>query len=301
MKLLIDYLDESAGYLGRKRAELRKLEAQYRKIYDADIIREMKVIRKDISVRNSEIKTELLMNLEEFRALQRYFPELLSAFMEDENIGKVLQGKSWLLDFKSMPPKLAAAKLQQLKLWRSQLRAAKAYLRGWVGPIKVKPFVMSYPILRAQLKGDALDKKDIISEIDLLDSGFRKEGWLVLLSDSLIKIPLAKFMNKVTMMRYEELKSKAECLHMRGRGTVAEARALRALQEVARKREHYENVVRQILLANPEYLISLKNRKGWLSKEKPDAVEKFARTVVPHTLKERVWLNEMRERISQKG
>lgn len=300
MTLLIDFLDAASAYIHGKRDELSKLEKQYRKIYDPDIVREMKVLRRDISKKRSEIKNELLLNLDEFRAINKYFPELLSAFMEDEYIGKVLTGKAWMLDFKSMPPQLAAAKLAELTTWRRQLHEARRSIRGGAGLVRTKPIVDTYPVLRASLKGD-MDRKDVLNAIDELDEALRKEGWLVLLSDSLIKIPLAKFMNKVTELRIQELQAKAEVLRMRNKGTIAETRALRALQEIVVKRQHYETIVAQILLANPEFLDSIKKKKSWLSKERGDVVERFAQSVTPHKIKERAWLNEMRKRIKEAG
>jgi hypothetical protein len=297
MALLIEFLDGCSAHLLGKREALKKLETQYRKIYDPDIVREMKVLRSEIAKKHSEIKNELLYNLDEFRAIHRYFPELMSAFMEDESIGKVLRGKAWLLDFKSAPPKVAAAKLQQLRAWRLQLRGAKRALRGWVGIIRSKSFVATYPVLKAHLTGD-MDKKDVLLAIEALDKDLRKEGWLVLISDSLIQIPLTKFMNKVSGLKYDEAMAKAEFMRMRGRGTIPETKALRSLQEIAANRQHYEAIVTQILLSNPAYLSSLKKKKGWLSKDRPNALERFAEKITPHKIKERAWLNDMKKRLA---
>ena len=86
----------------------------------------------------------------------------------------------------------------------------------------------------------------------------------------------------------------------RGRGTIAETRAQRSLDELLAKKDHYESVIAQILLSNPRYLSSLKKQKQWLSRGKPDPIVRFAQNVTPHALRERAWLDEMRKRISQK-
>ena len=52
--LLIDFLDGASSYLHTKQDELKKLETQYRKIYDPDLVREMKVIRREIAKKHNE-------------------------------------------------------------------------------------------------------------------------------------------------------------------------------------------------------------------------------------------------------
>jgi hypothetical protein len=256
----------------------------------------MKALRREVSEKNSEIRSELLYNLDEFRALHRYFPELLSAFMEDEYIGKVLTSKAWLLDFKQPQPQVAAAKLEQLRAWRMQLRQARESLRGRGATVQTGPLVSAYPILSAHLKG-SMDRNDVLHVIEELDSALRKEGWLTLISDSLIMIPLAKFMNKAMRLRGEELEAKAECLRVRNRGSIAETRAQRELERIAAERRHYESVVSQLLLANPDFLAGLKKKKSWLSKGKSDTLVRFAQGITPHRIRERAWLDEMRKRI----
>ncbi len=145
-----------------------------------------------------------------------------------------------------------------------------------------------------------MDKQDVLHAIDGLDDALRREGWLVLITDSLIKIPLAKFMNNIIALRYDEQKARMDLAKTRGKGTVAETRAQRALEEILAKRDHYESMIAQILLSNPRYLSSLKKQKQWLSRSKPDPIVRFAQDITPHALRERAWLDEMRKRVSQK-
>jgi hypothetical protein len=297
MSLLVDFLDTASSYISERREKLKKLESKYRNIYDPDIMREMKSLRSEIARKRSDVRNELFFNLEEFRALEKYFPELLKAFMEDEYIGKTLTDKAWLLAFRPLPAAQAAAKLQELRDLRGQLRDAKKSIRGY-GTVNTMRLVTNYPILAGQVQGQ-MDKKDIIAVIDKLDSLIKKEGWLTLLSDSLIKIPLTKYMNKILALRYEELTAKADSLKLRGKGTVAEAKVLRTVQELTPKRERYERMMTHMLLANPSYLNSIRNKKAWTSREKADAIEKFAKAITPHRIKERAWLNEMNKRIGK--
>jgi hypothetical protein len=296
MKLLIDYFEESAAYLRERKEKLQRLEDQFKRIYDRDIKKEMAEIKREISRKNMEITTELLFNLEEFRALNKYFQDLLSVYMEDEFIGKVLQKKSWLLDYKSLPPAEAAAKLQQLKAWRAELRDAKKFLRGWSGTVNAKSFVATYPSLRGHISGD-MDKIDTVAAIEKADKLLLREGWLLLISDSLIHIPLTKYATLINKLRYEEIVAKNDYARTKGRGTVPETIALRKLQQISRKKTHCETSVIQILLSNPEYLKGLKKKKNWLSRDKSGTIELIAKKVTPHTIKERVWLDEMKKRL----
>lgn len=278
---------------------MRKLDEQYRHIYDQDIKREMAEVRNEIAKKASEVKFELLLNLDEFRALHKYYPELLQTFMEDEHIGKIISRKAWLLDYKPLPPQQAAAKLEQLKMWRMQLRDAKQFMRRWIGTVDSKAIVATYPVLRGYISG-AVDKSEVLAAIAKADKLLLKEGWLLLISDSLIQIPIAKFMNKINDLRYQELQAKAALARAMGTGTVPETIALRKLEEVSKKRQHYERVLTQILLANPAYLRSLKKKKSWTSRERSSSLDKLVQGITPRSIKERVWLNQMRKKLEEK-
>lgn len=298
--LLVDYLEDAAAFLKKKRKRLEELTRLHRKIYDRDIKKEMVEIKREIAKKSSEIHDELLLNLEEFQALNKYYPDLLKAFMEDEYIGKILSKKEWLLYFRPLPPREAAVKLQQVRALRAQLRAAARFVQGMRGvALDSRALAATFPVLQGHIKGK-IDKHDVLEAIEKLDKVLLKEGWLVLLSDSLIEIPIAKFMTKVNAYRIQELQAERDLLNMRGRGTIAETAALRKFQKLKRNREHYEKMVKQILLSNPRYLRSLKRKKSWLSREKQGNLDKIVQEVTPHTIQERLWLNEMRKKVEGK-
>ena len=234
----------------------------------------MTLIKKEIRKTKSDARNELLFRLEEFRYLDKYFPDLLSAFMEDEYIGPVMKKKAWLLDFKPVPAKKAAVKLEQLKIWRMQLIDARRTLTGWVGNVSKKAFVATYPILKGHMKKD-LDKDEAIEMVENVDKLLLREGWLLLISDSLIEIPIAKFMNKIQKLRTMELQAELMFTKSRGKGTVTETAALRKLEKIRAKKDHYERILRQVLLSNPNHLRSLKRKKDWLSRERKSGFEKF--------------------------
>jgi hypothetical protein len=295
--LLIEFLEQAAEYLREKTGRRSKLEAQYRRIYDRDIKREISLINKEIAKKKSEITNELLLNLEEFRCLDKYFPELLQAFMEDEYIGKIISKKAWLLHYVQIGPQEASQRLQFLTHKRMQLKDAKQFLRKWVGPVDSKAFCATFPALKGHLEED-LEKDEVARIIEDADAKLRREGWILLISDSLIKIPIAKFSNKLVKYTLRQLAAKAKMDKARGKGTVAEAAALREFEKVSRKKNHYENLLIQILLANPPYLRLLKKKKNWLSREKGGVVEKIAERITPHAVKERAWLNEMKKKLA---
>jgi len=296
MALLIDYLEESSAWLRGKKATLRGLELQYRRSYDRDLKREMAAIKQEIRKKSAEISDELISNLEELRYIARYFPELLLTFMEDGAVGPIIRNKEWLLNFRPVPSREAAMKLEMLRQSRAQIRDARKFLRGWIGTVEARSFSATYPVLRGHLHGQ-MDKDEVIAALDKADRLLLREGWLLLLTDTLIEIPLSKFVMKLNKVRYEETAAKGEARHTRGRGTVAEAAALKKLQKLVRQREHYERVIRQLLLANPDYLRSLRKSRNWLSRGKKNPIQRIAEGVTPHTVKERAWLNDMRKRL----
>jgi len=296
--LLIEYLEDAAQKIREHTEKLRTLDKQYRHYYDRDIRREMTVIQKEIKRIKGDVKYELLLNLEEFRYLHKYFPELLQTFMEDEHIGPVLRKKAWLLDFKPAEGKEAAIKLAKLKRMRMQLREARKTLGGWVGTVEARAFVATYPALKGYMKED-LEKDEAIELLKKTDRELRKQGWLLLISDSLIKIPIMKFMNRIQMLRSNELMAIGQFQRSKGKGTVKETQAQRRLEEISRKKEHYENVLKQILLSNPSYLRMLKRKDSWISRERKTAFQKFIRTITPHKVKERAWLNEMNKKLEE--
>ncbi|MBN1169719.1 hypothetical protein JXA56_01720 [Candidatus Micrarchaeota archaeon] len=295
--MLVDYLEESAEYLKQKYEHLERLEAQYIKVYDRDIKREVGIIKGEIRKKKSEITSQLLLNLEEFRYLNKYFPDLLNAFIQDKYIGKYIAKKSWLLNYKPLPPQEAAKQLEILYQMRTQLKDAKKFLRTWVGTVNSRAFCATFPVLKGEFEGK-LEKDEVIEIIEKTDKKLIKKGWLLLITDSLIHIPLAKFSNKLTTLRYDELSAKSAMKAARGRGTVAEASAIRKYEKVKRQADHYENILIQILLANPEYVNNIKKNKNWLSRVPRNAIEKLSEKVTPRKVKERAWLNKMNKKLS---
>ena len=212
MPLLIEYFSEAEEYVREKKEKLKELELQFRRVSDSDIKREINIISREIDKKLSEIKDTILLNLDEFRYLQKYYPNLFSVFVEDQYIGPTISSKLWLLEVRRLSPEEASIQLQQIKQWRDSLRDAKKMLKGWYGKVEYRSFVATYPILRGIINSD-MEKEDVLEAISGLDKMFKKQGWALLISDSLIKIPLSRYVDLLKQAAYEERDRKSTRLN----------------------------------------------------------------------------------------
>ncbi len=296
--LLIDYFEETAAYVAERKLKMNLLEKQYQKTFDRSVKQEIALLRTEIRKKLSELKVELLRRLEELHYLRVYFPELLGIYLEDPHIGKIISKKMWILDFKPMSPEEARVRLDELRFMRFQLRQARKSLIGRPGLLDADKLLKNFPMLRGQFSGK-VRREEIREAIDKIDQLLLREGWLILLNEQLIEIPLAKFTNRLVHLRYEEKLALLKLNESKERGMVAHANAVRSLEAVQRKIQHYESVIRQLLLANPVYLSSLKRSTDWLARKKKTELQKIAETIAPHKVKERAWLNQMKKRVEE--
>jgi len=297
--LLIDKFQKASEAIASRKDKMNMLEGQYKQTFDRSAKQEMSMLKSEIKGILSSLRMDILVNLEEMHYIRAYFPELFSILIEDPHIGASIEGKLWLLDFKPLPPEEAAMRLQNVRMLRSELKAARKGLIGRPGLIDATAYLRQYPVLRGQLKGKVRREeiRDVIKEMDRM---LLKEGWLLLINDSLIEIALNKFIQKLTKLRYEQAEAEAKLEKSKGLGRISQAAAKREADQAGGAVAHYESVIKQLLLANPGYLRSLKRSTDWLSRKKRTALQKIAETITPHKVKERSWLNEMRSRLSGK-
>jgi hypothetical protein len=104
-------------------------------------------------------------------------------------------------------------------------------------------------------------------------------------------------MNKIQKLRTLEMQAQMMVAKARGKGTVAETSALRKLEKIEAKKDHYERILRQVLLSNPTALRAMKRKKSWLSRQQRSGFDKFIQGITPYKVKERSWLNEMKKKI----
>jgi len=297
-KMLVDYLEDAAGFLGRKNDRLRELNRQYNDIYDKQIREEMELVRGEVKKKKAEVIEELYANVDELRHLKKYFPDLLEVFAEDEDIGPILKKKSFLFEKrKQMDEKEAMARLGAIKAKRRELRDAKKFMNSWPGAISAKKLEATYPALKGKFQGD-IDSAEVVMKIDELKRKYREEGWKVFINSPLIAVPLRKFMTELRALEADEYRKAKKCEEAQGRGTSAEYTAKKNLENVQRRKNHVEKMIKHILLANPEFLAGLKKKGNWLKKTGMEPLEKFAERFTPKKVKEKVWLTEMKKRIS---
>lgn len=297
-KLIIDYLEDAAGFIGKRREILLELNRQYNEIYDKQIRDEMDIVRKEIKKKKSEVIENLYGNVDELRHLKKYFPELLDVFIEDEGIGPILRRKKFLYENrKQLDEKEASGKLEQVRAKRRELRDAKKFMNSWAGTISAKKLGATYHMLKDKFKGD-VESAEVIEKIDEMKNELRREGWRIFVNSPLIMVPLQKMIGDLKALEVEEYRKKKRCDDAKGRGTNIEYIAQKNLESVQRRKEHVEKMIKHLLLSNPEFLQELKKNKNWLKKHDMEPLEKFAENVTYKKVKEKVWLTEMKKRIS---
>ncbi len=297
-KLLVDYLEDAAEVLAGKKERLRELNQQYNEIYDKQIREEMDLVRSEFKKKKAEVIEELYENVDELKNLKKYFPELLDVFREDESIGPILEKKSFLFDKrKQMEDREAMAKLGSIKAKRKELREAKKFMNSWPGAISAKKLEATYPVLKGKFEGD-VESAEVVMKIDELRKKYRREGWKVFINSPLIVIPLHRFLNELKGLELEEYRRRRENKEAEGRGTSKEYIAKKNLENVQRRKNHLEKMIKHLLLANPEFLAELKKKKSWLKKSGMEPLEKFAEDLAARRIKEKVWLTEMKKRIT---
>jgi hypothetical protein len=297
-KLIVDYLEDSAGFLGKRRERLRELNRQYNEIYDKQIREEMDIIRQEVKKKRAEVIESLYENVDELRHLRKYFPELLEVFMDDESIGPILKKKRFLFeDRKHMDEKTAMARLNQIRAKRMELRDAKKFMNNWPGTISAKKLGATYPALKGKFRGD-VESAEVIYRIDKMKKELRKDGWKVFINSPLITIPLQKMINDLKVLEVEEYRKQKKCDDAKGTGTNAEYIAQKNLEVVQRRKKHVKKMIKHLLLSNPEFLQELKKNRNWLKKHDMEPLEKFAENITYKKVKEKVWLTEMKKRIS---
>lgn len=295
--LLLDFLLKSEDEIRSKKDQIKKLEDQYRRVYDPDIKREILVLKNEIRKINSSIVYELIFSLDELRYMSKYFPDLLLTLREDQNIGLAISKKLWLLNFTKKPLDQAATELAQIRNMRLYLRLAKKAIKA--GPLRLNVSVITtnYPFLSPFLK-EGMNRDDLVAEIKKFNLELKKKGWLLLLNDQLIQYPLSKFTEKYNSAKSLLYTIENEAKSAKDQGTTAETTTMKALRKAQRICEHYENIIKQILLANPDYLRGLKQSKNWLSKNKTN-IESIAQSITPKSVREQSWLNEMKKKLSE--
>ncbi|MEM4166335.1 MAG: hypothetical protein QW153_03225 [Candidatus Bilamarchaeaceae archaeon] len=293
-ELLVDYLEDAAAFIKKRKERLNELEKYYRETYSKDIREEMEIIKKEIRKKRKEITDKLYENSEELNYIKKYFPDFFEVLLEEDEIGKIIKKEDLLYDRLRFPG--ARQHLLRLKAARAQLKDAIDFLEKWPGIIKEKQLIATYPILKGEIEGDK-ESGEIIEKIKELEKKLVHEGWKVIISNEDILLEfLDKYIKKLNKAEINLKKAQLNYEDAKGKGTVTENNALRMLRAAEKNKKNIEEHIRKMLLANPLVLAKLKKKK-WLARDKKTQLEKIAEKITPKKIKEKVWLTEMKKRL----
>ncbi len=295
--MLVDYLEESAEFIEKKRKKYQELGKQYHKVYQKDIREEMDRVKKKIRRRRAGVREKIMEHMGEFRCIKKYYPELFITYLEDNCLGPTIKRMEWLAEIKPINLENAVKKLDKIREKRAQLRDAKGFLKKWVGPVNAKSFGAAYPVLKGHLKGD-MDKEAVAERIETLQKKFRKEGWKIIVSSPhLLGSMLERLMARLNHEKLEAKGAKEKYEDAKDRGSVREYNALLKMKSAKRKISRTERHMRHLLLSNPELLRAIKKSSIRILKERKAAFEKFVEDIHVPRLNEKNWLKEMRKRL----
>jgi len=294
--MLIDYLQESSEELRRKREEYRSLFREYKRYYSRDIRDELNAKKEEIRKMRTEISEHMYENLQELVLIKRYFPDLYAMLLEDESIGGLIRKKDWLISRKEEKKEQADGRLRALKAGRSQLREAKKFIEKWPRPaIDAKSVIATWPVLKGVIEGEP-DKLDALAAMEKKRKELVREGWSVLLNQSMIGDRLNAFVEKIKKFRVEESAKRIEAEKAKGRGSVPEYEAIKEFEKARKERERMERVCGHLLLANPMFLEKMRKELRTGKKNKTELERMIEKTVVKK-INETTWLKEMKKRL----
>jgi hypothetical protein len=292
--MLIDYLEEAAALLSEKKDSYHKLNRQYKKFYSKDLREEMDLLKAEINKKNREVNEKLYDNLHELESIKNYFPDLYNVFLDDPNIGSLIKKKTWLLERKEEKKQKAEVKIIEIKEKRAQLRDAVSFIKKWPREtIDAKSLIATWSALKNEIKGE-MDKDDVLIKIKDLDKLLKREGWLVLINESMVDQPLNSFSQKIKELKYDEVEKTRGIEEAKGKGSVKEYAALKEYRTSQKKRKRMERIIRHLLLASSSFLEKLKKRKKG---NIPNDIEAIANSIKIKKINEKVWLKEMRKKL----
>jgi len=295
--VLIDYIQEKSEELRKKKTEFRSLNRELNKFYSKDLRDELNAKREEIKKIRAEVSEHLYENLQELLLIKRYFPELFSVLLEDDGIGDLVKKKDWLISRKEEKGEQAQIRLDEIRMWRAQLREAKKFVEKWPRPrIDARSIGATWPILKEIVEGEP-EKRDVVEAIEKKGRALVREGWSVLLNSSLIGNQLGLFIEKIKKLVSEEKMKRNEFEKARGKGSVPEYEALRAYEKSRKERERMERVCSHLILANPAFLEKMKKELRLGKKNKTELERMIERTVV-RKINETVWHKEMKKKLN---
>jgi hypothetical protein len=294
--MLIDYLEEAAADLKRKKEEYQNLSRQYHKFYSKDIRDEMDALREEITRKSREVTEQVFENLRELLLIKRYFPELYGMLLEDEGIGAIVKKKDWLLDRKEEKKEVAERKLKDIRTGRAQLREARKFLKKWPRQnIDARSLTATWPVLKDILSGEP-DKEDALGAIEKKEKELIREGWKILLNESMMQKPLDRLMDRIKRLKAEEDKKRSEAAGAKGKGSVKEYETQKEFEKAVKERERVERVARHLILSSPAYLEKLRKPSPQMKKTRTN-LDRLTEGIKKRSINETAWLKDMKKRL----
>ncbi len=294
--MLIDYLEGTSAELRKMKSSFQEMNRQYRKFYSRDIRSEMTSLKSEIQKLRREINEQLYFDLEELILIKKHFPDFFNTLLEDDCIGELVKSKAWLIERKEESKEEATARLKKIKSERKQLCDARAFLDTWPRTkIDSKSLTATWPILKGLVKGE-LEKSDALESIKKKDNELKREGWKELINESMVDLPLKRFLARIKKLHMQEEEKEYAMHHAKGKGSVKEYDALKELESVQKERTRAEKLCIHLLLANRNYLIKIKKKKQF-GRSGPTDLERLAMKIQLKKISENPWLREMKERL----
>ena len=295
--MILDYLEYSTTYMKEKKTTEHSLERQLKEFYSKDIREELLHLRQEIKKKQSEIIRHFYDNLEEYRLLKKHFPELFEEYFCDAYVGKLLSDKRWIIEFKPLSEEEASKRFQDIKKKRKQLREARMFLKDTPGKVDYKSLSATWNVLKDVLK-DGMEQEEALDAVRDKNVELKKEGWKVLLNDSLILLPIRRLIQKLVEQEVIERQKFADAEKNKGKGTVAEYDALSKLRKANKERMCIYMRLIHLLLCNPDFLQKLKKRPLTAARGPERALLGIINTINVKKVDEKKWLEEMHATLS---
>jgi hypothetical protein len=295
--MLVDYLDKTAQEISAIKERERRLHRKYEETLDIDLRREIAELQKKIKIKTYETHDRLFENMAEFRLLKKHFPRLFQAYLEDEDVGRMLKEKEWLADFNTVHKGEGERKLWELKAEIKTLKSFKSELRNAPGPFNKKTFGKSWDLVKDKVT-ERTDNHEMQDILDNKITELRHEGWLMLLNEPFVIKQMNRFVERLKKALKEEDETKKKYESSQGMGTYQEYRAKQAYDKTARARKKAERMCRHLVLANPAFYHKIaKESMVWRDKFISQVMARMLKSMIVPVPDENEWVKEMKKKL----
>jgi hypothetical protein len=296
--MLIEYLDGMSMEIGELRKRAKEIKKKYDETLDKDLRLELIGMEHKLKAKKHQLWEAIYENMDEFRFMRKHFPELFLVYAEDENIGKYLMVKEWLVDFEPVPKDKAEKMLQGLKETLKALDKAKKSTVHWP---HWKEHLNEDDI--QMLAGIGINERTDRDEFQALVANARRDvtrqGWIVLLNEPFVIKHVNRFLDRLKQSIIEEAKAKVMVHESNGQGTLTENQARQEYRKAVHERKLSERLCRHLLMANPAFLRKFKSQRMiWRDTVIANFMNRFLSEINPPELNEKEWVKEMKKKLA---